>query len=227
MKPHTLQLHDEPADGERHRRSSATRSTEPPETGAWSPTTTVVIAVLNTLVGFWIFVWTIVDDGAPADVDVKSQYVIALGATAWAIGLTVGVWRSLARPTPRSTWWFTIKSMCEMTLATIWLVSGVAACAVVTATWGWTIANDPSSGQLSVGAVHLHLAWEVVNAVPAVDLADTLGWERPIADPAGPLGVLSVIVRAGFLLGIVKLAVELVRRGRPQPRAVAGPPGAG
>jgi hypothetical protein len=86
---------------------------------------------------------------------------------------------------------------------------------VLLAVHGAVVSHNPASSELTVGQVHQHMAWEVIGALPVVDIPDTLGWERPIEDPAAPIGVLSVILRGVFVLFVLKLFVVLTRRLRP------------
>ncbi len=118
----------------------------------------------------------------------------------------------------RTMWWHTMSHVLATALATIWLILGLASCAVVIAARGPAISNDPTPGEVTVGEVHQHLAWELIDALPVVDVPDTLGWERPIDDPAAPLGVLAVFARGVFLLVALKLVVVLVRLSRPTSR---------
>jgi hypothetical protein len=153
--------------------------------------------------------------------ETEPPYVVAVFAVASGVTMIVRGRRAVpelhrlpARGT-RSMWWFTVSHLAATALATIWLITGLAFCAVVMATRGSVITNDPPAAQLMVGEVHQHLAWEVIDALPVIDLPDTLGWERPIDDPAAPLGVLTVLARGVFLLVVVRLVVALVRLARP------------
>jgi hypothetical protein len=184
-----------------------------------SELSTVVIFATASLVWLGLLVLSALDRGRA--VETEAPYVVAVFAVIWGVGmvvrsrLAVPLLNQLPVRGTRSMWWFTVGHLFATALATIWLIVGLASCAVVIAAQGSVITNDPPPGDVTVGEIHQHLAWEVIDAVPVVDLPDTLGWERPIEDPAAPLGVLAVLARGVFLLVVLKLVVALVRLSLP------------
>ena len=171
------------------------------------------------LIWLWLFVASARDRGSA--VESEPPYVVAVFGVGWCVRMIVRSRRAVPRLNQlpmrgtRSMWWFTVSHLLATALATIWLIVGLASCAVVIAAQGSAITNDPPPSEVTVGEVHQQMAWEVIDAVPVVDLPDTLGWERPIEDPAAPLGVLAVFARGIFVLVVVKLVVALVSLSRP------------
>lgn len=220
MKLISSQVCSEPEDLDGHRPLATAADTETlPEVSVRPRLSELLTFALASLVWIGLFVAS-ARNRTPAG-ETEPPYVVAVFAVAWSVGIIVRGRRAVpelnrlpARGT-RSMWWFTVSHLAATALATIWLITGLASSAVVMAAHGSVITNDPPAGQLSVGDVHQHLAWEVIDALPVVDLPDTLGWERPIEDPAAPLGVLAVLARGVVLLVVVKLVVALVRLSRP------------
>ena len=66
------------------------------------------------------------------------------------------------------------------------------------------LANDP----------YEELAWEAADTVPVLNLPDTLGWERPIADPDLPLGLASAFVRVVMVLFVIGSIAALIKDRR-------------
>src|SRR5262245_15807586 len=147
--------------------------------------------------------------------------VIATSAVIWGAGLIVKSRRDVRGTDPlpvrgtRPVWWDTIGQLTKGMLATAWLIVGAASWAVLLAVDGAVVRHSLAPNELTVGQVHQHMAWEVIGALPVVDIPATLGWERPIEDPAASIGVLSVMLRGVFVLFVLKLLVVLARRLRP------------
>lgn len=204
---------------------AASDAAEPSEVadGGWS---TLLIFTAADLVWLGLLVGHGLD--RTRAVDAEPPYVVAAFAVVWAVGMIVRSRRAVPRlhqlpiRGTRSMWSHTLGHLLATLLATIWLILGLASCAVVLATHGLAITADPAPTDLRVGDVHQHLAWEVIDALPVLDLPDTLGWERPIEDPSAPLGVLAVVARGVFLLVVVRLVVALVRLSRPDSEQTAG-----
>jgi hypothetical protein len=161
------------------------------------------------------------NQGRAVDATQLEATVIATSAVIWGAGLIVKSRRDVRRTDPlpvrgtRPAWWDTIGQLTRVMLATAWLIVGAASWAVLLAVHGAVVSHNPASNELTVGQVHQHMAWEVLGALPVVDIPDTLGWERPIEDPAASIGVLSVMLRGVFVLFVLKLLVVLARRLRP------------
>jgi hypothetical protein len=221
MEDVSPQVYSEPehVDGDRPLLTTADIEASP-VVSVRSEFSTVVIFATASLVWFWLLVSSALDRG-PA-VETEAPYVVAVFAVIWGVGMIVRSRLAVPRLNQlpmrgTQSMWFTVSHLLATALATIWLIVGLASCAVVIAAQGSAITNDPPPREVTVGEVHQHLAWEVIDALPVVDLPDTLGWERPIEDPAAPLGVLAVVARGVFLLVVLKLVVALVRLSRPQP----------
>jgi len=222
MEELSPQVHLEPEDVDGHQPLATTVDAEAsPVVSVRSECSTLLIFATGILVWLWLLVSAALDR-RPA-VDAEAPYVVAVFAVIWGVGMIVRSRRAVRRLNQlpvhgtRSMWWFTISHLLATVLATIWLILGLASCAVVIAARGSVITNDSPPRDPTVGEVHRQLAWEVIDALPVVDLPDTLGWERPIEDPAAPLGVLAVLARGVFLLVVLKLVVALVRLSRPPP----------
>ena len=97
---------------------------------------------------------------------------------------------------------------------------------VIAARAGHTITITPRQAEVTEGEVFGSLVWQASSAVPVVDLPTSLGWENPVPDPAWPLGMVHVAVRAVFAGVLVSTAVVLWRtwrkRSSPGQRHVDG-----
>ena len=87
---------------------------------------------------------------------------------------------------------------------------------------GHSVAIDPPTSGVTVADVFRQLMWDVVKTVPVLDVPEGLAWERPIEDPAAPLGVASLIVRvwtAVIVLESIKLVFDNTGFGlrKPEP----------
>jgi hypothetical protein len=81
---------------------------------------------------------------------------------------------------------------------------------------GHRIVNDPSQASLTQGDMYETLIWHASKAVPLVDIPGSTGWENPVTDPASPLGVTILGVRAVMALLFVGAVIRFYRgtRGR-------------
>jgi hypothetical protein len=103
------------------------------------------------------------------------------------------------------------------------LALGIGLTAVARA--GHAVTTTPDTADVTEGQLFGSLVWQASRAVPVVELPASLGWENPIPDPAWPLGLAHVAVRALFAGVLLSTVVLLWRTWRKQSAARSdGPP---
>jgi hypothetical protein len=85
---------------------------------------------------------------------------------------------------------------------------------VIAARAGHTITITPGPAEVTEGELFGSLVWQASRAVPVVELPTSLGWENPVPDPAWPLGLAHLAIRAVFAGVLVSTAVLLWRTWR-------------
>jgi hypothetical protein len=99
---------------------------------------------------------------------------------------------------------------------------------VMAARAGHTITINPDQAEVTEGEIFSSLVWQASRAVPVVELPTSLGWENPVPDPAWPLGLVHLAIKAVFAGVLLSTAVLLWRTWRKRSTPAPGaPPAAG
>lgn len=187
----------------------------------------VVIAVVSLCCWGSLLVLVARDRNPPASS--ANRWIILAFGLVFAIQLVVRSRRAAsrelagARPDVQAMWRSASSNVVWLLLAMVWLTVSLGCLAVILAAHGVALSADPAV-VVAVGAVYRHLVWELLGAVPVVDLPDTLGWERPITDPAAALGLIALFLRSAFVLVVLGL---MVRWLGPFRQAMTRPPTTG
>jgi len=95
---------------------------------------------------------------------------------------------------------------------------------VIAARAGHRITVIPDQDAVTEGELFGSLVWQASRAVPVVELPTSLGWENPVPDPAWPLGLVHLAIRAVFAGVLVSTAVLLWRAWRKRSMPARGVP---
>jgi hypothetical protein len=95
---------------------------------------------------------------------------------------------------------------------------------VIAARAGHTITFTPDQAEMTEGQLFSSLVWQASRAVPIVELPTSLGWENPIPDPAWPLGLVHLAIRAVFSGVLLSTAILLWRTWRKPSTPAPGLP---
>lgn len=171
-----------------------------------------------------LLVWALLDDALVAN----GSPAIGLVGSAVLGGAYIDSFRKrvasarTSRSAGPTSWAHAVSFALLGTAGTVLLIVGAGSLACLLGVAGWTLSDSPPTAELHVNTLFAHFVWEVVDAVPVVEATATLGWERPIADPAPVLGAVLLVTRATFALIVVAGAAALwmlVRDPRDAPLA--------
>lgn len=95
---------------------------------------------------------------------------------------------------------------------------------VIAARAGHTITITPDQAEVTEGELFSSLVWQASRAVPVVELPTSLGWENPVPDPAWPLGLVHLVIKAVFAGVLLSTAVLLWRTWRKRSTPARGVP---
>jgi hypothetical protein len=102
-------------------------------------------------------------------------------------------------------------------------LAGLGTLAHWMASRGIALSADPAVA-VEVRDGYLAFYWEALNAVPVLELAETIGWEKPITDPSAALGWLLAATRTLFVLVLIGLVVTIAKRVLSPPFDEQSPP---
>jgi hypothetical protein len=163
-------------------------------------------------------VWFTRDDRSATELPRWEVLIIGASGLGWAAWL---IWISRGEEARervelgghRLRWQTALVNVLQLVLATVFLTVSLGALAELLATFDVPL-STAGADVVAVGTVYRHLVWEVLAALPVVDLPETLGWERPVTDPASGLGLPAVLLRSAFVLVVLGLMVRWVRQLR-------------
>lgn len=98
-----------------------------------------------------------------------------------------------------------------MVLATpCFTVLAIGTLLIQVAIGGQPVVGGPQAEVLAAQDVYRQLAWDSIDVIPVIDVPEAMGWARPVADPAWPLGLGAVTMRVVTVLIVIWAVRELV-----------------
>jgi hypothetical protein len=131
---------------------------------------------------------------------------LALCAAAVVV-LVAAYWRALTRPGDDQAY-----LVGAVVFVAALALSIEAFAGLTTLLWRHDVANGPSGPSASVWAAEELYLWHLADAVPLLDVPDTMNWTRPTALSGPAIGAVVVLFRLSIIVPVLGLAVAGYRR---------------